>query len=344
MASNLGVAIVGCGNRSVEHMNAVDTVAGLQVVSGADEQAAGRSRFAERYDAPVFDRFADLLASSVPDIVAICTMEYPRYYLTMQAIEASVRAIVLEKPMARTVIEAREMVAAAERKGIHLVVCHQMRFSDEFVSAKLAVDRGSIGTPYLYRASSFGHLMEQGPHMVDMILWLAGNPEVEWVMGQIADVETGRSSVHPAPAFVLGYVAFAGGARAILECGRSSQRAIELPDETWLQKRVQVLGTDGVIDSIVAHHCKIMSPSQADWKTLAKGDASWNRATAAFYAELRDVINDGGIHRNGGAVSLRGFEIIHAIYAAALARDRIEISPDFDKTALEEIMASGPER
>ena len=87
-----------------------------------------------------------------------------------------------------------------------------------------------------------------------------------------------------------------------------------------------------------------MSPSQADWKTLAKGDASWNRATAAFYAELRDVINDGGIHRNGGAVSLRGFEIIHAIYAAALARDRIEISPDFDKTALEEIMASGPER
>ena len=244
----------------------------------------------------------------------------------------------------RRIASGLEMVAAAESKGIHLVVCHQMRFSDEFVSAKLAVDRGSIGTPYLYRASSFGHLMEQGPHMVDMILWLAGNPEVEWVMGQIADVETGRSSVHPAPAFVLGYVAFAGGARAILECGRSSQRAIELPDETWLQKRVQVLGTDGVIDSIVAHHCKIMSPSQADWKTLAKGDASWNRATAAFYEELRDVINDGGIHRNGGAVSLRGFEIIHAIYAAALARDRIEISPDFDKTALEEIMASGPER
>ena len=344
MANGLGVAIVGCGNRSVEHMNAVDTVAGLRVVSGADEQAAGRSRFAERYDAPVFDRFADLLASSVPDIAAICTMEYPRYDLTMQAIEAGVRAVVLEKPMARTVIEAREMVAAAESKGIHLVVCHQMRFSDEFVSAKLAVDRGAIGTPYLYRATSFGQLMEQGPHMVDMVLWLAGNPEVEWVMGQIADVETGRSTVHPAPAFVLGYVTFAGGSRAILECGRSFQRAVELPDETWLQKRVQVLGTDGVIDSIVAHHCKIMSPSQADWKKLAQGDVSWNRATAAFYEELRDVINNGGVHRNNAAASLRGFEIIHAIYAAALARDRIKISPDFKTTALEEIMASGPQR
>ena len=322
-------------------MNAVDAVAGLEIASGADAQEAGRARFAERYDAPVFDKFADLLAASVPDVVAICTMEYPRYDLTMQAIEAGVRAIVLEKPMARTVMEAREMVAAAESRGIHLVVCHQMRFSDEFVSAKSALDRGAIGTPYLYRATSFGHLMEQGPHMVDMVLWLAGDPEVEWVMGQIADVESGRSTVHPAPAFALGYVAFVDGARAIFECGRSFQRAERLPDETWLQKRVQVLGTDGMIDSIVAHHCKMMSRLQADWLTLAKGDASWNRATAAFYEELRDVINDGGVHRNSGAASLKGFEIIHAIYAGALARDRIAVSPDFDATALERIMTLG---
>ncbi|MCY3938631.1 MAG: Gfo/Idh/MocA family oxidoreductase [Chloroflexi bacterium] len=341
MASALSVAIVGCGNRSVEHMNAVDAVAGLEIASGADAQEAGRARFAERYDAPVFDKFANLLAASVPDVAAICTMEYPRYELTMQAIKAGVRAIVLEKPMARTVMEAREMVAAAESRGNHLIVCHQMRFSDEFVSAKWALDRSAIGTPYLYRATSFGHLMEQGPHMVDMVLWLAGDPEVEWVMGQIADVESGRSTVHPAPAFVLGYVTFVNGARAIFECGRSFQRAVELPDQTWLQKRVQVLGTDGMIDSIVAHHCKIMSPSQGNWKTLAEGAASWNRATDAFYEELRDVIYDGGVHRNNGAASLRGFEIIHSIYAAALARDRIAVSPDFDATALERIMTLG---
>ena len=177
--------------------------------------------------------------------------------------------------------------------------------------------------------------------MVDMVLWLAGDPEVEWVMGQIADVESGRSTVHPAPAFMLGYVTFVDGARAIFECGRSFQRAVELPDETWLQKRVQVLGTDGMIDSIVAHHCKIMSPSQGNWKTLAQGASSWNRATDAFYEKLRDVIHDGGVHRNNGAASLRGFEVIHAIYAAALARDRIAVSPDFDATALERIMTLG---
>ncbi len=338
MAGSLRVSIVGCGNRSVEHMNAVDSVLGLDVVSGADEQADGRARFSDRYETPVYDDFSKLLAQSVPDVAAICTMEYPRYQLTMQAIGAGVRAIVLEKPMARTVTGAREMVAAAGAAGIRLVVCHQMRFADEFVAAKLAVERGMIGTPYLYRASSYGQLMEQGPHMVDMVLWLANDPEVQWVMGQVADIEDGRSTVHPAPAFVLGYVSFADGSRAVLECGRSFQRAVELPDETWLQKRVQVLGTDGVVDSIVAHGCKLMSPAVAGWQTLASGDSSWNRATVAFYEELRDVVNDGGTHRNNAEASLTGFEIIHAIYAAALARERIEITPDMDPMSLEKIM------
>ena len=134
-------------------MNAVDAVAGLDIASGADAQEVGRARFAERYDAPVFDKFADLLAASVPDVAAICTMEYPRYDLTMQAIEAGVRAIVLEKPMARTVMEAREMVAAAESRGIHLVVCHQMRFPTSLcqqngpLTAVLSGLRISIGRP-----------------------------------------------------------------------------------------------------------------------------------------------------------------------------------------------------
>lgn len=340
MSDNLGVAIVGCGNRSVEHMDSVDAIDGMQVVSGADQEEAGRARFSDRYEAPIFDDFAKLLAESVPEVAAICTMEYPRHRLAMQAIEAGVPAVVLEKPMARTVAEAREMVAAAEKSGVHLVTCHQMRFSAEFVEAKRAIYAGEIGTPYLYRASSFGQLMEQGPHMVDMVIWLAEGKEVDWVMGQVADIEAGRATVHPAPEFVVGYVAFTDGSRAVLECGRSFQRAVQLPDETWLQKRVQVLGTDGMTDSIVAHHCKIMTPDLAGWKTLAEGDASWNRATIAFYEELRDVVNGGGAHRNNAAVSIRGFEIINAVYASALARDRVEISADLNIMSLEKIMGT----
>ena len=134
-------------------MNAVDAVAGLETASGADAQEAGRARFAERYDAPVFDKFADLLAASVPDVAAICTMEYPRYDLTMQAIEAGVRAIVLEKPMARTVMEAREMVAAAESRGFIWLFATRCAFPTSLyqqnapLTAVLSGLRISIGRP-----------------------------------------------------------------------------------------------------------------------------------------------------------------------------------------------------
>ena len=340
MAGALSVVIVGTGNRSIGHMDAVDAVEGMEVSAGVDPEAAQRQRFQERYRRPAFDDIDRLLREDKPDMVAICTKEYPRHKLTMAAIAGGVKAIVLEKPLARTVDEAREMVAAAEAAGTTMIVCHQMRFSDEFVAAKRAIDTGEVGTPYYFRASSYGQLMEQGPHMVDMLLYMASDPEVEWVMGAVADIEEGRSTVHPAPAFVVGYVSFAGGLRAVVECGRRFQRAVGLEDVTWLQKRVQALGTEGMVDAVVAHHCRLLNSRARGWQTLTEGSAGWDGATIRMYEELRDVLLHGGVHRNNAQVSLKGFEIVHGIYQSALNRDRAQVPIDAGAFPLEKIMGA----
>ena len=320
-------------------MEAVDAHEGLEIAACADPAPVGRDRFRARYDRPLYKDAGMLLEEERPDIVAICTREDPRHELTMAAIEAGVKGIVLEKPMARTVDQARTMVRRAREKGVMLVVSHQMRFADEFVAARDAIRRGIIGRPYYLRASSYGQLMEQGPHVVDMILYLAGDPDVEWVMGQIADVDEGRTTVHPSPEFVVGYIAFRNGMRCVLECGRKFQRAIGLENETWLQKRVQTIGTEGIVDAIVAHHCKVLNTKSQGWQTLALGSDGWDNATIRFYAELHDVLREGGTHRNDAVPSLKGFEIIHGIYQSALARDRTEIPLPEGVEPLEEIMA-----
>jgi len=280
-----------------------------------------------------------LLEKDRPEVVAICTREDPRYELTISAIEAGVGGIVLEKPMARTVDQARAMVRRAKENGVVLVVSHQMRFADEFVAARDAIRRGQVGKPYYLRTSSYGQLMEQGTHMVDMVLWLAGDPAVEWVMGQVADVEEGRTTVHPAPAFVVGYIAFQNGLRCVAECGRRFQRAVGLEDVTWLQKRVQVIGTEGIVDAVVAHHCKVLNTSSPGWQTLTLGSDGWDHATIRFYAELYDVLTGAGVHRNNADASLKGFEIMHGIYQSALARGRTEIPLPEGAEPLEQIMA-----
>jgi len=336
------IGLVGCGPRSEGHLDAIAACDGFELVGCADPAEEGRARFGARSSAPAYPTQADLLREQRPDVVAICTREHPRAALTREALDAGVKGIVLEKPMARTVDEAREIAARARERGVTVVVSHQMRFCDEFEAVRDAIRSGEIGTPYYVRASSFGHLMEQGPHMVDMVLRLLGDPEVEWVMGSVGDVAEGWKTVHPAPAFVLGYVAFAGGARAVFECGRSFQKAIGIPESvTWLQKRVQVIGTEGMTDSVVGHYGRILTAKDG-WRTLFEGPSGWDNATVRFYAELYEVLAAGGVHRNNAETSLRGFEIIHAIYQSALSRERTPLPLPSGAQPLEKLMGAPP--
>lgn len=334
----LRVGLIGLGGRSGGHTEAVDAIEQLEMATAADLDESRHERFRQSYGSvPVYGQGTDMLDRERPDIAILCTMEYPRYELAMAAIEAGVRAIVLEKPMARTLDQAREMVSRARERGVTMVVSHQMRFADEFVRAREAIEAGRIGTPYYARVSSFGQLMEQGPHMVDMLLYLLGDPEVEWVMGQVADIEEGRDTVHPAPAFTLGYIAFANGVRAVVECGRVFQRAVGLEDVTWLQKRAQVIGTEGMTDSVVAHHCRFLG-AEGGWQTLFEGSSGWDNATIGLYAELAGVLGGEGQHRNDAALALKGFEIVQGIFQSAVCRDRVSLPLPGGAAPLEEIM------
>jgi len=334
------VGLVGCGARSMGHLDAVDACDGLEMIGCADPAEPGRARYRERYpESPLYDSIDELLAQG-PDVVAICTREHPRCKLCMAAVEAGVRAIVLEKPMARTVDEARRMVAAAKEKGVRLVVSHQCRFDDEFEVVRDAVRSGEIGQPYYLRGSCYGQLMEQGPHIIDMILWYLEDAEVDWVMASVADIEEGRETVHPAPAFVVGYIAFKNGARAVVECGRRFQKALSVPEDvTWLQKRVQVIGTEGIADAVVNHYGRVLNAS-GGWHVLYEGAGGWENSTKRFYAELHDVLVNGGQHRNHADTSLLGFEIVHAMFQSVIARDRVSLPIPEGGEPLEEIMGT----
>lgn len=338
MADYRGV-MIGCGGRAGGHADAYVKASGVEMVAVADMDEAKADAFAQKYGVTRYYDAEEMLDKESPDIVTVCTREEPRCALTIAAAERGAKGIVAEKPMAANIAEARQMVETCERTGTLLTVSHQMRFCDEFIAARDAIARGDVGQVYYIRASCYGQLMEQGPHMIDMILWLAGDPEVEWVMGQVADLEAGLETVHIAPAFVVGYITFANGIRAVIESGRIFQKAVGLEDETWLQKRVQVLGTDGVVDTIVAHYCQMMNARAAGWQELYAGSEGWDLATIKYYQELVDVLNHGGERRNGPEPSLRGFELVHSIYQSALTGDRFAPPLPADADPLNEIMS-----
>lgn len=324
----LRALLIGLGDRSRGHAEALASSGHFDFAAGCDLDRDRAAKYERDYGVRVYHDAAEALQREAPDVAVVCTREKPRCSLARLAVDHGVRAVVLEKPMCANIAEARALVEHCRERNVLLTVMHQMRFSDEFIAAKQAIAAGEIGEPYFVRAVSYGHLMEQGPHMVDIVLYLLDEAKAEWVMGQVSDREEGLETVHPAPAFVIGYAAFENGVRASFECGRRFPPAVGFRHgeihPTWLQKRVQVIGTKGICDVIVAHYCRLMNES-GGWKTLAHGPQGWDAATIRHYDEVAEVLRNGGEHRNGAGPSLNGFEIIHGIYSSAVAKDRVQI-------------------
>jgi predicted dehydrogenase len=125
--------------------------------------------------------------------------------MALAALEVG-KHVLCEKPMARNLAEARDMLRIAERVGVVAMVNHQLRFLPIRAYIKELIDGGYLGEPHaatitVHRASlnnpydrPFGWLMEQekaggmlgatGSHHIDALRWWFG--EVRAVAGALA--------------------------------------------------------------------------------------------------------------------------------------------------------------
>ena len=161
----------------------------------------GPSRFDDisaAYDVPCVDADA-LYAHPEVDAVVICT---PSGQHAAQAIEA-IRAgkhVLVEKPMALTLADADRMIHEARQAGVSLGVVYQRRHDPTFRSVQQAVAHGALGEltagslvlPYFRDQSYYdsaawrgtwaldggGVLMNQGIHLIDLLVWFLGDVEV----------------------------------------------------------------------------------------------------------------------------------------------------------------------
>jgi len=148
---------------------------------------------ADRYHTQVYPDFAAMLAEV--DVVDICTPTHLHHPQVLQAAAAG-KHIVCEKPLARTLPDAREMIAACEAAGVKLLVAHVVRFFPEYAGAKATVAGGEIGQPAVIRLTrgtfrpkkpvdnwftdfdkSGGMMLDLMIHDFDYARWIAGEVE-----------------------------------------------------------------------------------------------------------------------------------------------------------------------
>ena len=342
--AKLRAALVGCRGRGLSHAAGYEAADRIELVAGADDSPKNLAAFKERFGKNAYTSAEELLEREKPDVISLVTKEHFRHGLVMMAARAGVKAIMAEKPIARTLAEAYEMVEFCEEQGVLLTISHQMRFCPEFEEERRALLAGEIGTPLFIRASSILPLMDQGTHVVDMMLWMTNGAKAEWVMGQVDEVEQWRElCTHPAPPWTVGYVSFEGDLRGEFEAGhKDAAPPIESDLPKSLRKRVEVIGTDGYIDAVVAHYCKVFSKD--GMRALGSSRADWDAATPKFIEEICDVLDGGGEHRCGAREALRGFEIMLGCLESALHRKSVELPLPRDADPLSRILPGGEDR
>ncbi|MBN1146092.1 MAG: Gfo/Idh/MocA family oxidoreductase [Anaerolineales bacterium] len=183
------IGIAGAGFMGTTHA-AAWCETGAEIVGLVAETMPEAETLAETCGARIYEDFSAMLPDV--DVVDICTPTHLHYEMALQA-AAQGKHIVCEKPLARDVQQAREMLAACQKAGVHLLVAHVVRFFPEYALAKAAVDEGQIGRPgvvrlsrgsyrpkkpvgnwFLDEAKSGGILMDLMIHDFDYARWIAG--------------------------------------------------------------------------------------------------------------------------------------------------------------------------
>lgn len=193
------VAIVGLGGMGGHHAEAVQAEENCLLVGGAEIDAERGRVWGERFGVDaVYDDYEQLLDAVAPDIALIST-QAPQHH--GPAVAAARRGIHVfcEKPTARNLVEADEMVEACDAAGVKFAINHIKRASPYNDLALEVIERGDIGQLVRMRAFDKGgrlagnSLMEMGTHLYDWVRLFGG--DVEWAHAHLMQRDGRESEV-----------------------------------------------------------------------------------------------------------------------------------------------------
>ena len=118
----------------------------VELVAGADRDSRRRAMFGERFGiGALYADALEMLNEERLDIVAIATNTKGRSALTVAAVAAGVRGVLVDKPMVFSLAEADAMVGACAEAGVPLVGGATSVSHPSFARAKALVEEGAIG-------------------------------------------------------------------------------------------------------------------------------------------------------------------------------------------------------
>ncbi|MFC4811285.1 Gfo/Idh/MocA family protein [Paenibacillus sp. GCM10023250] len=198
------IGIIGAGNIGSVHAKQFSQLRDIcEITAITDLYLPLAEQRAAEYGIPAVPESPEALIQS-PNVDAVIIGVPNQFHaeLAVRAIEAG-KHVLLEKPMGINAAAARQILKASEASDRVVMIGHQMRWESVPMQIKEQIDRGELGRIYTAKTGWFrrkgipgwgtwftrmdqsggGPLIDIGVHMLDLALYLMGNPKPVSVFG-----------------------------------------------------------------------------------------------------------------------------------------------------------------
>jgi predicted dehydrogenase len=197
---NMKIAVIGAGQRGMIYAEYANTYSDVDINAIVDPSKERRTYAAERLNLTsemLFDNVDSFFdKGKLADAVIIASMDRDHYKQTMRALECGYH-ILLEKPISPNPKECMEIMECANAKGLNVIVCHVLRYTNFFTTIKSILDSRELGDVItiehsenignFHMAHSFVRgnwrrsdlssplIMQKSCHDMDILAWLVGS-------------------------------------------------------------------------------------------------------------------------------------------------------------------------
>jgi len=195
----LRIGVIGAGVMGTNHGRVLAGLPHVELVGIVDPLPEHRTRAVDLIGCPTFTDLDGLLAAGV-DAVTIAAPTHLHHQIALTCIARGIH-ILVEKPIASTVEEGREIVAAARAAGVTLMIGHVERFNPAVAAVKEAIKGEGILSiaitrvgPFPPRMSNVGVVIDLAVHDIDLIRWFTESDIVE-VQPQLSSAVAEREDI-----------------------------------------------------------------------------------------------------------------------------------------------------
>lgn len=336
------IGVIGTGSIAQVHLDAWAQLP-VELVGYFDLDQAAAARAVAKYGGQAFATL-DALLDAV-DMVDICTPGTAHKGPVMAAAAAG-KAIICEKPLARSLADCEEMVAACEAAGVPLYPAHVVRFFPQFARVKEALDSGALGNPGVIRTTRagafprpggtfssdyYGDFARSGRVVLDV-----GIHDLDfqrWCCGDVTHVFARGTTFTDAPRndHALITLRFANGAIGHVQC------AWALPSGVF-RTRVELAGDGGIAewDSLDMPSLYIQRRNAEDNGLETSGSSPYAPELQPYYAELAHFLD---CYENGTPTQVDGHDGLMAVKLALAAIESMRTGAPVEIATFQEVTA-----